>query len=208
MLGLSKPAGGGRVLDFDIENRPLSYWYSDRPTAEVTSIASCWTDDLGSVEVLLLAPPCVHCGGGACREMGPGVMSQTEMLTRFVERYNEADVVTGHYIRKHDLPIINGSLLEYGLPILQPKMVSDTKMDMVKKGDIPATQEFLLETLRVPGMQKFHMSQTKWREANRLTPEGLKHTYDRVSSDIVGHSLMRAEMQKRGLLRGPRLWRA
>lgn len=208
MLGLNRRAGHARVLDFDIENRPLSYWYSDRPTAEITSIASCWTDDLGSVEVLLLSPPCVHCGALGCQEMGPDVVSQVEMLSRFVERYNEADMVTGHYIRKHDLPIINGALLEYGLPSLQPKMTSDTKLDMVKKGDIPATQEFLLETLDVPGVRKFHMSQTKWREANRLTPKGLKDTYDRVSSDVVGHILMRAEMLRRDLIGGPRLWRA
>ena len=208
MLGMNETAGAGRVLDFDIENRPLSYWVPDKPTCEITSIASCWTDDLGSVEVLLLAPPCVHCAGESCREMGPGVMSQREMLARFVERYNEADVVTGHYIRAHDLPIINGALMEYGLPSLQPKMASDTKLDMVRKGDIPATQEFLLETLDIPGVRKFHMSQTKWREANRLTPKGLKDTYDRVSSDVVGHILMRAEMLRRDLIGGPRLWRA
>ena len=207
MLGINEKAGGGRVLDFDIENRPLSYWVPDKPTCEITSIASCWTDDLGSVEVLLLAPPCVHCVGESCKEMGPSVMSQGEMLARFVERYNEADLVTGHYVRAHDLPIINGALMEYGLPVLQPKMVSDTKLDMVKKGDIPATQEFLLETFDTP-VQKFHMSQTKWRESNRLTPKGLQDTYARVSSDVVGHILMRAEMQKRGLLNGPRMWRA
>ena len=207
MLGVTRAAGHARVLDFDIENRPLSYWQPDRPTAEITSIASCWTDDLGSVEVLLLAPPCIHCGGGWCVEMGPSVMSQRDMLARFVERYNEADMVTGHYIRAHDLPIINGALIEQGMPTLTEKMTSDSKLDMVKKADIPATQEYLLEQLGVPGMQKFHMSQTKWREANRLTPKGLQLTYDRVSSDIVGHIAMRAEMLKRGLLTGPRMWR-
>lgn len=208
MLGLTQEAGERKVLDFDIENRPLSYWYDGRPTAEITSIASCWTDDPGSVEVLLLAPPCVHCIGGSCQEMGPGVMSQPEMLARFVERYNEADLVTGHFIRVHDLPIINGTLMEYGLPGLQPKMTSDTKLDMFKKGDIPATQEFLLEMLGVPGIRKYQMSQTKWREANRLTPDGLKQTYERVSSDIVGHVAMRRFMLQRELLKGPRRWRA
>ena len=206
MLGIGEPAGNGRVLDFDIENRPLSYWQPDRPTAEITSIASVWVDDPGSVEVLLLAPPCVHCGGGSCREMGPDVMSGREMLGRFVDRYNESDMVTGHYIRAHDLPIINGALIELGLPTLGPKMTCDTKLDMVKKADIPATQEYLLEQLGIPGMQKFVMSQTKWREANRLTPRGLQLTYDRVSSDIVGHVALRAEMMKRGLLKAPRAW--
>jgi hypothetical protein len=33
-----------RVLDFDIENRPLTYLGSDFTTAEVTAIAWAWTD--------------------------------------------------------------------------------------------------------------------------------------------------------------------
>ena len=33
-----------RVLDFDIENRPLSYLGSDFTTAEVTAIAWAWCD--------------------------------------------------------------------------------------------------------------------------------------------------------------------
>jgi hypothetical protein len=28
-----------RILDFDIENRPLSYWVPDMPTADITSIS-------------------------------------------------------------------------------------------------------------------------------------------------------------------------
>src|SRR3990170_973063 len=92
-------AGRGRVLDFDIENRPLSYWQPDTPTAEITAIASCWTERdkyghflFGSMQVGLLTP----------WDDGP-----SDILLAFLERYNEADMVTGHYIRMHDLPIIN-----------------------------------------------------------------------------------------------------
>ena len=34
-----------RVLHFDLENRPLSYWCDDRPSAEVTAIAWSWADE-------------------------------------------------------------------------------------------------------------------------------------------------------------------
>jgi hypothetical protein len=34
--------------------------------------------------------------------------------------YNAADIVTGHYIKKFDLPILNGALFEHGLPLLDP----------------------------------------------------------------------------------------
>lgn len=186
-----------RILDFDIENRPLTYWVPDNPTAQITAIASCWTDDLSSMRVDLLTPD--------------KNFSEADMLLAFVDRYNEADMVTGHYIRKHDLPIINGALYEFGMPLLGPKLTCDTKLDMFKKSDIPATQEFLLETLGVKDaegrpLRKFHMSQTDWREANRLTPDGIRKTEERVASDVLGHMQLRLAMLDRGMLRSPRTW--
>lgn len=185
-----------RVLDFDIENRPLSYWMPDRPTAEITAIASCWTDDLSSMHVGLLVP----------EDDGP-----RDLLLKFLERYDEADMVTGHYIRKHDLPIINGALMEMNLPLLGPKLTCDTKLDMMKKADLPATQEALLNMLHVTNaygqpMTKYHMSQEDWREANRLTPEGLRKTHARVQSDVFAHIHLRQAMLDAGMLRSPRMW--
>jgi len=209
-------AGEGKILDFDIENRPLSYWIADRPTAEITAIASMWVGDHDSLEVWLLGPPCFHRGcpgysGGRCSEWPEEVMTLREMLARFTLRYNEATLVTGHYIRRHDLPIINGSLYELGMPLLSGKMSCDTKLDMFKKADIPASQEFLLELLKPVcpiGMQvyKEHMTQHDWREANRLLPEGLRRTAVRVGSDVHSHSHMRDEMLRLGMLRAPSMW--
>ena len=201
---------GLRTLDFDLENAPRSYWLPDRPTAEITAIASCWTDDPSSMEVHLLTFPCRH-HGWKCPDMGPGEMSGREMLRRFSARYAEADMVTGHYIRKHDLPIINAMLMEEGLPLLGPKLSCDTKLDMVKKADLPATQEFLLETLDVRNadgspLRKFHMSQSDWREANRLTPAGIAKTRERVASDVYSHMQLRLAMVERGMLRAPSVW--
>lgn len=199
----------GRILDFDIENRPLSYWLPDRPTAEITSIASMWSGDPDSMQVLLLGSLCQH--PGCTKEYHHG-MSAEDMLTTFYERYLQADIVTGHYIRKHDLPIINGALMEHGLPTLPARMSIDTKLDMLKKADIPATQEFLLEMLDVRDtygkpFRKFHMTQSDWREANRLTPAGLTKTTDRVSSDVYAHDALRKRMQELGMLRAPSLWK-
>ena len=184
-----------RTLDFDIENRPLSYWVPEIPTAEITSIASCWADDLGSMQVDLL-----------------GEMEGPEILRRFCERYNQADMVTGHYIRMHDLPIINAMLMEARLPLLTDKLTCDTKLDMMRKADLPATQEFLLETLDVRDVygqpcKKFHVSQSDWREANRLTPKGLAITRARVSSDVFDHMQLRKKMVSLGMLRAPSVWR-
>src|SRR5689334_21007894 len=68
-----------RVLDFDIENRPLSYLGSDFTTAEVTAIAWAWCDNPNQVEVYLL-----------------GESDLPQILRRFVEAYTAADMVTGH----------------------------------------------------------------------------------------------------------------
>jgi hypothetical protein len=178
-----------KILDLDIENRPLSYWAPDMPTSEITAIASCWVDDLSSMEVKLL-----------------GIDDAKETLEWFVERYNQADMVTGHYVKLHDLPTINGALMEFGLSQLGPKLVCDTKMDMNKKRGIPATQEYLSDLLGLP-IGKEYMSQTKWREANRLTPEGIEATKKRVSTDVYQHMILRIEMLDRGLLKAPKVWK-
>lgn len=176
-------------LDFDIENRPLSYWVPDQPTAEITAIAWAWVDQ-PIVDVRLL-----------------GVHTGEQILQDFVEVYNQADIVTGHYIKRHDLPLINGALMEYGMPSLEPKLVCDTRTDLIKKLAIPATQEFLADMLGIP-YPKIHMTQTDWREANRLTDAGLKKTRARVTGDVIQHIALREEMLKRNLLHAPKYWRA
>ena len=177
-----------KILDFDIENRPLTYW-ADRPSAEITAIASCWSDDIHSMEVKLL-----------------GRDDPKEMLEHFVDRYNEADIVTGHYIRRHDLPIINGALMEYGLAPLKSKLTTDTRLDLIKKGDLPATQEYLSELLGLP-VSKVHVTQHDWREANRLTARGLEITEKRVAGDVLQHILLRRKMIDAKLLGSPKMWR-
>lgn len=184
---LSKPM---RVLDFDIENRPLSYWYDGQTTAELTGFAMCWTDDPDSMEVYLL-----------------GRDDMDYALNRFVERYAEADMVTGHYIRRHDLPHINSELMERGMPPLTEKLTQDTKLDFVKKGDQPATQEYLAELFGVAA-PKVQMSQHDWRDANRLTRRGIEGTRIRCEGDVVQHMQLRKAMLEAGVLNDPKMWRS
>lgn len=177
-----------RILDFDIENRPLSYLGSDYMTAEVTAIAAGWTDQNR-----------VHC-------WALGEVSYEDMLDGFREMYEQADMVTGHYIRKHDLPIVNGALMEAGLPGLTEKMSSDTKLDLVKRSQLSASQEALAGMLGIEA-SKYHMTQPMWREANRLTPAGIKLTKRRVMDDVRQHKQLRAKLIELGALKAPRMWR-
>lgn len=177
------------ILDFDIENMPLTYYAPDYPTAAITAIASAFVHDpRGTMHVCLL-----------------GEEDAETMLQHFLTRYEEADMVTGHYIRKHDLPHINAAMAEFGLGPLSSKLVSDTKEDLVKWKGLPKNQEYL-SALMGTRQQKVAMTQADWREANRLTPEGLRKTRKRVTSDVIGNIQMRKQLIKKGLLKAPRIW--
>lgn len=184
-----KRSGRLSVLHFDIENRPLSYWVPDRPTAEVTAVAWSWVGK-ALVEVALLT----HSKG-----------SMYEMLRRFREAYNLADIVTGHYIRAHDLPILNGSYIENGLLPLEAKLASDTKLDLIGWKDLPQSQEYLSDMYGL-SRPKHSMTQNEWREANRLSDVGLHATEARVTSDVRQHKQLRRHLIAQDVLAPPRLW--
>lgn len=174
-----------RVLDFDIENRPLTYLGQDFTTAEITAIAASFGSD-EPVKVWLL-----------------GRDDPRQMHDEFLAMYMDADVVTGHYIRMHDLPIINGARLEMGLRPLPQKLTCDTKMDLVSVSGVSKSQESLADMLGVPA-HKVHMPQVAWRAANRL--EHVELAEERVISDVRQHQLLRLRLLELGMLRAPRQW--
>lgn len=179
-----------RILDFDIENRPLSYLGSDFTTAEVTAIAWAWADQPEAVTVYLL-----------------GEHDLSDILHQFVEVWNQADLVTGHYIKGHDIPMINGALMECGLPALGDKLVQDTKCDLLSIKGLSKSQESLGAMFRLE-TPKVQMNQSKWRAANRLTPEGLKEVRERVIGDVKQHMALRLELLKHGYLAPAKMWRS
>jgi len=179
-----------RVLDFDLENRPLSYLGSDFTTAEVTAIAWAWTDQPDRVTVHLL-----------------GETELIDMLRQFVAAFDMADLVTGHYITGHDLPMLNGALMEVGLPALGDKPVSDTKTHLMRSKGISLSQESLGAMFRLE-QSKVQMNQSKWRAANRLTPEGLAAVRERVAGDVRQHIELRAKLIAGGYLASPQLWKS
>jgi hypothetical protein len=178
-----------RVLDFDIENRPLSYLGSDFTTGEVTAISWAWVDTPQDVTVYLL-----------------GETELPDILAAFVLAYQSADMVTGHYIRGHDLPMINGALMEFGMSALTEKLTQDTKIDLMRAKGLSKSQESLAAMLGLAA-QKVQMNQIKWRAANRLTPAGLAEVRKRVVGDVQQHIELRAQLIELGYLGPPRLWK-
>jgi len=179
-----------RVLDFDIENRPLSYLGSDFTTAEVTAIAWAWSDRPQDVTVYLLGE----------HDLG-------DILRAFVAAYDQADMVTGHFITGHDLPMLNGALMELGRPALKDTWVQDTKTHLIRSKGISLSQESLGAMFRLDH-QKVVMNQSKWRAANRLTPAGLAEVRQRVTGDVQQHLDLRRELLARGYLAPPKRWRS
>lgn len=179
-----------RILDFDIETRKIGFHIGGQWNPDgCEPIAIAWSFGDGEVHVRQL-----------------GVDRPEAMLEAFRTAYEQADMVTGHYIRKFDLPILQGALIERGLPTLGPKLSQDTKNDLIARGGLSASQENLGAMLLLLA-DKYHMNDHLWREATRLTPEGIEHTRRRVSDDVRQHIELRRALLARGLLRPPRVWR-
>lgn len=176
------------MLDFDLENRPLSYLGADFTTAEVTAVAWAW-EGSSRVTVRLL-----------------GETPLRDILREFVAAFEQADLVTGHYITGHDLPMLNGALMECRMPPLPDKMVSDTKTHLIRSKGLSLSQEslgamFRLEHAKVP------MNQITWRAANRLTRRGIAEVRRRVVGDVLQHMDLRRELLAARYLGAPKLWR-
>lgn len=164
--------------------------YSEwRPESQITGIAWSW---VGSATV--------H-----SRLLYQHLKNEDAMLLEFLTAYHAADIVTGHYIRKHDLPLLNDHCIRAGLAPLPSKLVQDTQTDLVKVKALGKSQENLAETFGLEA-DKYHMNGAKWRRANELGVAGQQETASRVVADVQQHKLLRAELLKRDLLRSPRRW--
>lgn len=184
------------VLDFDVECRPLSWYGGDWVSKELTAIAWAWVS---------VSNPRRTRGPVECALLGDDCETVDELLAAFRPAYDAADIVTGHYVRGFDLPLLNGAALDCGQVPIGPKLVQDTKSDLVRFHGLSKSQESLgaMLGLRHP---KVGMSQADWRAANRLTPEGLERTRRRVVGDVRQHVEMRAVLLERGMLRAPSTW--
>lgn len=128
------------------------------------------------------------------------------MLGKFRQAWDAADVVTGHYIRKFDLPILQGSLFEFGFPLLDEKLVVDTKTDLVDIAGMSLSQENL-SSLKELEESKFHMHDNWWRKVARLQPEGLRLAHERVVKDVIQHQNLRLALAEAGALNPPSPWK-
>lgn len=177
------------MLDFDLECRPL-HFYGDYVSKEITAIAWAWCDAPKDVTCLLL-----------------GEVDPVEMLERFRAAWDQADMVTGHFIRGFDIPLVCGAMSEYALPMLRDKLTQDTKIDLVRRHGMSSSQENLGSMLGLEH-DKVQMNQARWRAANRLTKKGLAMARTRVVGDVQQHIEMRSKLLALGYLGKPKKWSA
>ncbi len=178
-----------RILDFDIECRPLSWYGGDWVTKEVTAIAWKWVGGRKAAKAVILGRD------------GDVI----DLLQSFQEVYNLADMVTGHYIRGFDLPVLNSAHVEEGLLPLADKLTHCTKGDLVKFQGLSKSQENLGATLGLRA-KKIGMNQDDWRRVNRGESEAIARVEKRVLGDVKQHVEFRKALLDQGLLGRPKVW--
>jgi DNA polymerase elongation subunit (family B) len=185
-----------RILDFDIEVRPMAFYGGDWVTKQPTAIAWKFVGERGATQVAVI---------GESYDTRNVFAEEVEMLLAFREAYDAADIVTGHYIRGFDLPILNARMMRHGLPLLDSKHAQDTKGDLARGHGVSKSQENLsaMFELKHP---KVPMNTTLWEEANALLPEGIAATRKRVVGDVRQHIELRETMLRRGYLSAPSVW--
>lgn len=182
-----------RILDFDIETRKVGFHTGGRFSpdgCEPTAVAWSWIGEQ-KIHLSVLS--------------GETELDRAVLLADFIEAYDVADIVTGHYIRKFDLPILSGACMELEWPPLTGKLVSDTKCDLKNRAGLSASQENLAGMYQLEA-SKFHMGDHAWRDSTRLTKEGIALTAKRVVDDVKQHKALRERLLEAGFLNPPRRW--
>lgn len=184
-----------RILDFDVECRPMSWYGGDWVTKEVTAIAWKFLDEDIAHHWLLLPS----------RTWEAHQKKKLAGLKRFIKAYNAADMVTGHYIRGFDLPLLNGTCIRLGVDPLGPKLTHDTKGDLITMQGLSKSQENLA-SLFEEMHPKIGMNVGKWEVGNSLVLEGREETKKRVIGDVEQHEEFRLELIRRKALQRPKMW--
>ena len=189
----------GRVLCLDLENRPLAYWYDGQTTSQITAFGWKWSDE-DVVHTMLLQPNGLY--------EDDADLSRADFLAHafFARELAAADLVFGHNIRRHDLPMLNAWLLRLKVKPLPPLLTSDTLKDYPKRNGLSASLENLAAMYGLDG-EKYTMNQPMWEAANKLTADGVELARKRVVSDVLLQERLRDRLLELGLLAAPKMWR-
>jgi DNA polymerase elongation subunit (family B) len=186
-----RKVGQARILDFDIETVAAGFADPEWVPQKITCVAWSWIDS-DVVESRVCGPAGLF-GKPWLR---------AKMLKPLLDAFAEADMVTGHNIRRFDLPVIQAEVMRLGLPSLKPLLVQDTIKLRASKGFKKGQDN--LESLFGTQQQKLALNWQEWQDA--YDEDGWKTIRDRAETDVVGHKQIRAELIELGYLKEPRIW--
>lgn len=166
---------GLRVLDFDTENIPGFYWYDERCTDFLHTIACAWADDPKDYHVWQMR---------WSSKLGMHFPRRSYM--EFKEIVESAGIVTAHNVARHDIPLLNGHADRYGLPRIKWPRVVDTLTHIKKSSGVPRSQEYLADREDL-GEKKMHVGLYTWEGAARGKPDAMQVVADRCLSDVISH---------------------
>lgn len=196
-MSILETEGSILILDFDVECRPMAWYGGDWVTKEITAYAWRFTHEPEeATKVWLLTPSKTWSQHQSKKRKG---------LERFIKDYNKADMVTGHFIRGFDLPLINGACIRLRLPPLSAKLSHDTKGDLIRMSGLSKSQENLAAYFDLKH-SKEKMNTHTWEIANSLVQEGRIETKRRVIGDVNQHCEFREELLARHALQPPKVW--
>jgi DNA polymerase elongation subunit (family B) len=186
-----RSVGQGRILDFDVETIAAGFADPEWVPQKITCVAWSW---IGSDVV-------------ESRVCGPaGIFGRPErrakMLKPLLAAIAEADMVTGHNIRRFDLPVIQAEVMRLGLPSLQPMLVQDTIKLRASKG-FKKGQDNLGRLYRIAD-EKLALDWQAWQDA--YDEDGWQTIRDRAESDVTMHKQLRAALIELDYLKEPRRW--
>lgn len=182
-----------RTLDFDCETIAAGFADPNWVPQKITCIAWSW---VGSDDVQV-----VTCGGSAGLYEKPDL--RRKMLGKFLERFSQADMVTGHNLLRFDLPVVNSECMRLGFPPLKLVLVHDT-MRIVKSKGFKKGQDNLAGLVNT-FQRKQAMDWQQWEDA--YAEPGWPTVISRARSDVVMHKEMRLKMIEGGWLKPAVRWK-
>ncbi len=180
----------GRILDFDMESVAVGFADPAWVPQKITCVAWGWTDE-ERVEVR------------TCGVFGIYGLPQlrSRMLEPLLAAIDEATMVTGHNLFRHDLPLLRSECWRLGLDPPKSILVQDTiklgKHKGFKKG------QDNLEALYKTDEQKLQLNWQEWDDAYQEV--GWPTVRARCRSDVVGHRQLRRKLEAEGKL-GSAIW--
>jgi DNA polymerase elongation subunit (family B) len=191
-LRWSSTATQRRLLDFDIECVAAGYADPEWVPSHITALAWSWVgEDYVTTKTVL------DYAHDLRSFLKMHFLGCPPMLEEFVAVFNQADAVTGHNIRRFDLPVMNAEMMRLGLPVLEEKPVIDT-IRLVKSKGFKKGQDVIADVLGVPAEKKA-MNWAQWQKAY-ATP-GWPEVRERVAGDVVQHKLVLGRLLELGYLR-------